>query len=161
MQDLLRLLWSLLALSGFHATLLDACEKPAEKKVRVSVIVILASETDTTTDPKLEALAAEIRKTKSELKGFRLLKMACKSLPLDQADVFELIEDQSATIKIKSTADKMDRVRLEVHPPSMGKITYSTPCGKFLPIITRFKTKKGEHLLFAIRVQPCGEDKPK
>ncbi|MFQ3651177.1 MAG: hypothetical protein SNJ75_12655 [Gemmataceae bacterium] len=155
------LLLSVMTLSLLGVLPVYACGKPNDKQVRVSVIVILASETDSATDPKLESLAAEIRKTKAELKGFRLLKMACKSLPLGKADEFDLIEDQRATIKIKSTADKMDRVRLEVSPPSMGKITYSTPCGKFLPIVTPFKTKKGEHLLLAIRVQPCGEENPK
>jgi hypothetical protein len=132
-----------------------ACEKPADQPVRVSVVVILASETDTTTDAKLEAIATEIRKVRPELKGFRLAKMACKSLAVGKADEFDLIDDQRTTIKIKGTADKMDRVRLEVHPPEMGKVVYSTPCGKFLPILTPFKTKKNEHLLMAIRVQPC------
>jgi hypothetical protein len=81
--------------------------------------------------------------------------MACKSLAVGKADDFELIEEQRTTIKIKGTADKMDRVRLEVQPPAMGKVVYSTPCGKFLPILTPFKTKRNEHLLIAIRVQPC------
>ena len=37
---------------------------------------------------------------------------------------------------IKEAADKTDRVRLKVGPPLMSEITYSTPCGKFLPILT-------------------------
>ena len=149
----------LLTLISLSAGAVWACEQPADKQVRVSVVVILASEKDATTDSKLEAIAREIRKTKPALKGFRLAKMACKSLALGKADEFDLVEDQRATIRIKGAADKMDRVRLEVQPPSMGTITYSTPCGKFLPIVTPFKTKKGEHLLLAIRVQPCSGGK--
>ena len=56
---------------------------------------------------------------------------------------------------IKEAGDKMDRVRLKVTPPLMGEICYSTPCGKFLPILTPFRTRNGDHLLVAIRVQPC------
>ena len=42
-----------------------------------------------------------------------------------------------------------------VGPPSMGEITYSTPCGKFLPIFTPILTRKGEKVIIAVRVQPC------
>ena len=65
-------------------------------------------------------------------------------------------EGKTTTITIQQAADKMDRIRLEVGPPKMGKITYSTPCGKFLPILTTHRTKAGETVLIAIRVQPCG-----
>lgn len=125
------------------------------RNVRISVVVILASEKDTVVDKKLTAIAQEVRKTYPELKGFRLAKMACKSLEVGKKDTFELIEGQETNITIQKAADKMDRVRLKVGPPAMGEVTYSTPCGKFLPILTPFQTKKGEQLLLAIRVQPC------
>lgn len=137
------------------SSVLWACNPPQGPNVRVSVVVILASEIDTTVDKQLQAIATEVRKTHPALKGFRLVKMACKSLEVGKVDEFDLIESQKTTIKIKGAADKMDRVRLEVGPPSMGKLTYSTPCGKFLPILTPFVTKKGERLLIAVRVQPC------
>ena len=57
------------------------------------------------------------------------------------------------------SADKMERVRLKVCPPLMGPITYSTPCGKFLPIVTPFRTKNKDLLIIAIRVQPCNGGK--
>lgn len=136
--------------------LLIACgERDKPRNVRLSVVVILASEVDTKVDAKLEAIAAEVRKTAPTLKGFRMVKMACKSLEVGKVDEFELVENQKTTINVQAAADRMDRIRLEVGPPSMGKVTYSTPCGKFLPILTPFVTRKGERLLIAIRVQPC------
>jgi hypothetical protein len=132
-----------------------ACSPGKKRNVRLSVVVILASETDTKVDKKLEAIATEVRKTYPMLKGFRLVKMECKSLEVGKADEFALLEGETTTINIKGAADKMDVVRLEVGPPSMGKVTYATPCGKFLPIVTPIVTKKGETLLIAIRVQPC------
>lgn len=125
------------------------------RKVRISVVVILASEKDATIDKKLKDIAREVQKTYPELKGFRLAKMACKSLEVGKADTFELVDNQKANITIQQAADSMDRIRLKVDPPAMGEVTYSTPCGKFLPILTPIQTKKGERLLIAIRVQPC------
>ena len=138
-----------------------ACGKDKEKgkdarSVKVSVVAILASEKDDKIDPKLKAIAQEVRKTRPALKGFRMANLSCRSLRIGAVDEFELVEGEKASVTIKGAADKMDRVRLKVVPPEMGAICYSTPCGKFLPILTPFRTKSGEHLLIAIRVQPCG-----
>ena len=126
-----------------------------DRKVHVSVVVILASETDTTIDKKLECIAREVRKMHPKLTGFRMGPMGCKSLKIGEANVFDLAEGKTTTITIQQAADKMDLIRLEVGPPKMGKITYSTPCGKFLPILTPYRTKAGETLIIAIRVKPC------
>ena len=147
------LVWLLLVCA---APLALACGpvKPG-RKVRVCVVVILASETDTKVDRKLTCIAREVRKMDPKLKGFRLAKLASLSLPLGQADTFALVEGQSTSITVDKAADKMDRIQLSVGPPMMGKITYSTPCGKFLPIFTPIVTKKGEKVIIAVRVQPC------
>jgi hypothetical protein len=134
-----------------------ACDpKKPPKKVRVSVLVILASEKDDRIDKKLTCIAREVRKSYPELKGFRMGTLGCKSLTVGIADKFDLVEEQKACVTVQRAADKMERVRVKVGPPSMGQITYSTPCGKFLPILTPFRTKTGEVVLIAIRVQPCG-----
>jgi hypothetical protein len=39
----------------------------------------------------------------------------------------------------------------------MGEVEYTTCCGKFFPIITRYQTKDKERLIIAIRVQPCNK----
>ncbi len=144
----------LLALRGAVPIVL-AWDPPPERKVRVSVVVILASETDATIDKKLECIAREVTKMHPKLKGFRLGPMGCKSLKIGEANVFDLAEGKTTTITIQQAADTMDLIRLKVGPPKMGEITYSTPCGKFLPILTPYRTKANETLIIAIRVQPC------
>jgi len=132
-----------------------ACEKQDKRKVVVSVVVILASETDEKVDKRLECIAREVRKIDKKLKGFRMECLGHKSLTVGAVDKFALIEGQQAKITVEEAANKMDRIRLKVAPPMMGEITYSTPCGKFLPIITPFRTKANELLIIAVRVQPC------
>ena len=144
----------LLGLLCAGAFVLSDDPKPA-RKVRVSVVVILASETDTTIDKKLECIAREVTKMHPKLKGFRMGPMGYKSLKIGEANVFDLAEGKTTTITIQQAADEMDRIRLKVGPPKMGEITYSTPCGKFLPILTPYRTKANETLIIAIRVQPC------
>ena len=145
----------LLALAAALPALL-ACDKgKPPRKVRVSVVVILASEKDDKVDKKLECIAREVRKMHPRFKGFRMANLSCKSVAVGSADLFELVEDQQASITVQRAADKMDRVRLKVGPPMMGEITYSTPCGKFLPILTPYRTKGNDQVLIAVRVQPC------
>ena len=150
--------WSLLALtlllaaSAVWASDTDKCVR----QVRVSVLVIYASENDDKIDARLVCIAREVRQAHPKLTGFRMGKLSCKTLTVGAGDKFDLPEDQKACVLVQCAADKMERVRLKVGPPAMGEITYSTPCGKFLPILTPFRTKNGEMVLIAVRVQPCG-----
>jgi hypothetical protein len=127
----------------------------AKRKVRISIVIILASEKDDKVDKKLECIAKEVRKSHPKLRGFKMVNLSCKSVTVGAADTFDLVEDEQTSITVLRAADKMDRVHLKVGPPMMGQITYSTPCGKFLPILTPVKTKNNEHVLIAVRVQPC------
>jgi hypothetical protein len=145
----------LLVAMGVGVSALVACEKKEARKVRVSVLVILASEKDTKVEKKLECIAREVKKTHPKLKGFKSVDLSIKSVAVGAADEIELVEDQKMSITILRAADKMDRVRLKVGPPMMSQLTYSTPCGKFLPILTPYKTRTNDHVLIAIRVQPC------
>jgi hypothetical protein len=132
--------------------------KPQSKPqvgVRVQVVVILASEKSTEIAKKCECVAREVQKMNPKLTGFRMDKVSTLSMPIGSAYDFELIENQKTNITIENAAEKMERVRLKVGPPQMGEITYSTPCGKFLPIITPYRTKKDEVVILAIRVQQC------
>ncbi len=124
-------------------------------RVRVSVVVILASERDGKVHKKLICIADEVKKIHPKLKSFRLHTMSYKSLAVNVTDDFELVESQTTAITVQRSADKANRVCLKIAPPRMGEITYSTPCGKFLPIITPYRTKKGELLILAVRVEPC------
>ncbi len=150
----------LLLLAASSCALACGVKAKDTRKVRVSVVVILASSVSDKVDDKLKAIAAEVRRMRPELKGFTMANLSCKSLSIDVRDDFDLIEGQKAKVMIeKAAAGKMDRIQLKVTPPKMGEITYETPCGKFLPILTPFKTKAGEELIIAIRVQPCNGGK--
>jgi hypothetical protein len=127
----------------------------AQDKVRVCVVTILASEHDTKIDKRLERIAREVQKTNPRLTGFRLGPMSSQSLAVGVKDEFKLIEDQVASITVEQAADKDNRIRIKVVPPQMGEITYSSGCGKFLPIMTPFRTKEHEQLILAVRVTPC------
>ncbi|MFO0879881.1 MAG: hypothetical protein U0840_21245 [Gemmataceae bacterium] len=137
----------------------QACPDEKPRKVRVTVLVMVASEKDEKTDKKLEEIAREVRKTHPRFKGFKMVSLSDKSLAVGESDKFDLVEDQQAAITVLRTADKFDRVRLKVGPPMMGEITYSTPCGKFLPILTPYRTKGNETVLMAVRVKPCNADR--
>ena len=51
--------------------------------------------------------------------------------------------------------DKDNRVTLKLTPPLMDEIKFTTCCGKFLPVVTRYRPAPGELLVIAVRVQPC------
>ena len=125
------------------------------KKVRISVIVILASDKGDFVDRKLQCMARCLKERHPKLKSFRLANLSYKSLTVGKAGLFRLVEGQTTHITVENAADRMDRICLKVGPPMMGAITYETPCGKFLPIETPLRTKKNEMVIIAVRVQPC------
>jgi hypothetical protein len=128
----------------------------APPSVRVSVVAILASETDATVDRRLECIAREVRKMNPKLIGFRCSTMSCKVVPVNTEENFDLVADQAVRVKVEKGTDKDSRVQLKVTPPLMGEITYDACCGKFLPILTRYRTdKNSDVLILAIRVQAC------
>ncbi len=128
-----------------------------EETVQVSVIAILATERDDKIDPKLACIAREVSKTHKKLTGFQLAKLTRKSLAIGTKDTFELVGDQKVAVSVKRGADEKNRVEVKVTPPRMGEITYDTCCGKFLPIVTPFRTTNNDLLIIAVRVQPCHE----
>jgi hypothetical protein len=136
-------------------------EDPTPGAIRVSVLSILASERDDKIEPKLECIAREVKKVEPKLTGFRLAKMTCKSVKVGAQDRFELADQQYANVTVERGTSQNTRVQLKVAPPMLGEITYATACGKFLPILTRYRTKDNDLLILAIRVQPChgGSDK--
>jgi hypothetical protein len=144
---------AVLALLGVLA--LAPAARAGGKKVRVSVVVILATEGEAKVDPKLACIAREVQKMYPKLKGFHRANFSVKSLEVGVKDSIKLCDGKELGITIQRAADKKNRIQLKVAPPSMGEITYSTPCGKFLPIVTRVRTKSNEQIIIAIRVQPC------
>jgi hypothetical protein len=136
-----------------------ADDEPAQRKVNISVMAILASKTSDQIDPLLKDIAKQIRKKDKELKGFRVGKISCMSVPLQTAETFDLVADQKASIVVLKAADKENKIQLKISPPTVGDITYTTTCGKFFPIMTTYQTPNGESLIIAVRVQPCNKSK--
>ncbi len=153
----------LLAVLAFAVGLLHLAPTAgaADEPVRVTLVAILATERDHVVDAKLKEIADEVRKKHPCLTGFRLGPMTCKSVMLGKRETFDLVEGQVSTVMVLHPADKRNMVCLKVKPPRWGELTYSTVCGKFFPIMTRYQTKDKDHLLIAIAVNPCKEKEKK
>jgi hypothetical protein len=124
------------------------------KRIKVTVVVILASERSSWVDPRLKCIAEEVRKLDPSLRGFRLVTMACQSLTVDQRTAIAVVEGTTAEVVVHCCGDKNNRVTLAVTPPGHGEIVYRTVCGKFLPIVTRYRTR--EHIPPFVVVQALG-----
>lgn len=152
-------LFSLLAVLFALAGILEACPCLGEKDpVKVTLVVILASENGNTIDPRLKEIALEVQKLHPHLKNFTLKHMESKSLKYAEKVSLPAVENKKVDMIIKHGADKDNRVGIAVTAPSLGQIEYRSVCGKFLPIVTRYQTKSKELLILAIRVQPCRGD---
>jgi hypothetical protein len=146
-----RLLW-LLAIVGM---LMGTASCWRAEEVKVTIAVILATEHNKVVDRELKCIAEEVQKLYPDLSSFHLEEITCKSLPVGRSEKFTLIDDKEATVMVRHAADSKNRVGLTVKAPLQGEIQYTTCCGKFLPIVTRYQTKDKETLILAIRVQPC------
>jgi hypothetical protein len=128
------------------------CPPCPKAKVKVTFVVILASEDGDAVDKRLKDIAQEVRKLNPSLSSFRLKTMTSKSLPPEEKVKFDTVEDKATEITVRHGADKENRVSLAVTAPGQGEIVYRTVCGKFLPIVTRYHTKSKERLILAIRM---------
>lgn len=147
----------LLALTMLAAAPPKEGERNNKDSVEVAVIAILATDRNEKIDPKLSCIAREVRKTHKDLTGFRLATLSRKSLTIGVKDSFEVKDAQKVGVTVLQGADKKNRVQVKVAPPGMGEITYDTCCGKFLPIVTEFRTKDKELLIIAVCIRPCHE----
>ena len=129
--------------------------KEAPKPVRVTLVVIKASTSDETINPKLVTLATEVQKRNDEFKGFKIVNTLDKSIPLGEFHSFELPEKQAAKVTISRGMDKDGRIELTVKLPGLDDVTYTCVCDKFFPIVTPYKLKSGETILVAIQAKPC------
>src|ERR1700741_4915909 len=115
-------LWGRAGLLGALAVLLTlpAAVRADDDKVTVSVIAILASDQNKKVDKKLVAIAAEVQKLNPELTGFETVKECCKDLGIDAAGKFDLVDGQVVTITVEQAANKNNKNRLTVSPPTLG-----------------------------------------
>ncbi len=109
-----------------------------DSNVKVTVVVILASEKCEFVDPRLRDVAAEARKNDPKLKGFKLVAMHQQSLGAGEKGTFGCVEDAQCHVIVKCCGDMNGKVCLTVTAPGSNEITYKTVCGKFLPIVTQY-----------------------
>ena len=132
------------------------CDWPDEKDpVKVTLVVVLASENGDHIDKKIKPLADEVKKTHPHLKSFVWKSQEIKSLKPNEKASLHCVEKKMVDMIVKHGADKDNQVSIAVKPPMMSEVEYQSVCGKFLPIVTPVKTKKGETLILAIRLEPC------
>lgn len=137
---------------------LAACDDwPDEKDpVKVTLVIVLASEKGDKIDKNLKMLAAEVQKTHPHLKSFRCKTQIMESLKPDVKTAMKCVDSEVIEMTVKHGADKNNRVSLHVKAPMMSALEYQSVCGKYLPIVTPYKTKtNGETLILAIKLEPC------
>jgi len=145
-------------LIAFFATAFLIVRAPAcgaGDEIKVTVVAVLATSQNKNVDDKLECLAKEVQKNDPSLTGFRIKRCSCKELSVGDKFKFPLVGNEVAEVSIQRGKGKDDRIGLTVKPPLAGEIVYTSCCGKFFPIITRYQTEDKERLIIAIRVQCC------
>jgi hypothetical protein len=131
----------------------------AEDDVHITVVSILATTKNDKVDPRVACVANEMKKIDSTLTGFSVARVTNKELRIGKKDCFEAVEGQDVCVTAEKRCEKdPKRVCLKVEAPSLGPITYTTCCGKFFPVVTRYKTKGGDLLIIAVGVNACKEE---
>jgi hypothetical protein len=131
----------------------------AGEKIKVTVVVILASEKHKDVDKKIEAVAEELQKKDRNLTGFKLKKVLSESIPAGKSHTFKLPGDAEMNVSIHAQRDENGCATLTVKPPTLGEITYICKCERYFPVITKFYPNKDtdERMVLAIMATPCGK----
>jgi hypothetical protein len=140
-----------------------AAADPPEPRVKVTVAVVLANN-DGKVDDRLKCVAAEIQKMHPRLTGFHVGPTTTQQVPLGGTEKFKLVDGHEASVAVKRCPDCPNRFCLEVQSKGLlGEMVYTSVCGKYMPLITEYKTKKGgDQLIIAFKVEACdGKDKEK
>ncbi|MDY3552620.1 hypothetical protein R5W24_001706 [Gemmata sp. JC717] len=135
------------------ALLFVTCQ--AETPVRVTVVIVLATNQNAVVDAKLKDLAKEVQKRDPKLTGFKLVATECKSIPVGGAEVITLTDKQELKIQVDKAKDANGRISMTLNPPAMDSVTYACACDKFFPVVTPHRTKAGEQLIIAVMAKPC------
>ena len=80
--------------------------------VKVSVLVILASEAGTEVDKHLEAIAKDVQKHSPHLKSFKTRAYESQALAHEQKGTFKLVDQQIASVVVKRPPEGSSRADL-------------------------------------------------
>jgi hypothetical protein len=131
----------------------------ADDDVHISVVSVLATTKNSTVDKRVECIATEMKKVDPKLTGFSVAHVTRKDVVIGGKDSFETVDGKIVYVTAEKRCDKdKSRVCLKVEAPTLGSITYQTCCGKFVPVVTRYKTKSGDVLIIAVGVNACKDD---
>jgi hypothetical protein len=123
-----------------------ACAQPPAKKqdqkIKVTVVVILANDRCVFIDPRLKLIAAEAKSLLPDLPGFNLSSMTQSTVEVGEQLKVQCVEKSNVEITIRTCVDEDNKICLSITPPLQGELTYRTACGKFFPIMTRYKTEE-------------------
>jgi len=127
-----------------------------DRKIRITVVAVLASSTDREVDRRLADLAPELRKKDPSWTGFKVERVNCETIELGGRKSFPLVDDCEVVIFVKER-EESGCVRLLIKPATLGDISYSCCCDKFFPVITRYETRDKKRLVIAVLVHssPC------
>ena len=131
------------------------CQPEPGQPVRITVVTVLATGTDSTIDPRLADLAKEVQKRDPALTGFRIHTTEAKSVSPGDSANFDLIDRQKMVVKVERPRDEQGRVGLKIRPPGLGEVTYTCTCDRFFPVVTAHRTREGETLIVAVMARPC------
>jgi hypothetical protein len=128
---------------------------PTDQPVRVTVVIVLATKANKKVDPALVELAKAVQQHDTDLTGFRVYATEEKSIAVGDSATFALIDKQELKVTVTRSKGADGRVALALKAPEVEKVTYACVCGKFFPIATPYRTKKGEVLIVAVMGKPC------
>jgi len=149
-----------LALALLALAALPVRSRADDEKIEIRVVAVLATSQNAVVDPRLKTLAPEVQKNHPNLTGFEVYSQSKKAMNIGDTASFALIDKTEVTVTLKER-DKSGCVTIRVNPPTLGEITYSCCCGKFMPFITGHETKEKKVLVVAVMVQPCKKKDPK
>src|SRR5688572_26007269 len=101
-------------MSGALAPLLLVLMCPTDDPVRVTVVVVLATDAHKTVDPKLAELAKAVQKRDKTLTGFALAATEAKSIPVGGSHTFELADRQELKVTVARAKDADGRISLTI-----------------------------------------------
>jgi hypothetical protein len=103
------------------------------EKIKVTLVVILASEDTRQVDPPLLQIAEEVRKLNPQLTRFRLKSMTTRELNENERAAFALPDGKKVEVVVRHGADRENRVGLAVGAARAGRDRLSLDLRQVLP----------------------------
>jgi len=126
-----------------------------DEAVKVTVVVVLATDANKVVDPKLVELARQLRRRDPKLTGLRLVTTEVKSIPVGESATIPLVDKQELKVRVEAGKDANGRVSQTINAPDVPEFGYACKCGKFFPVVTGYQTAKGEQLVIAVMGKPA------